>query len=32
MMSARALKKDNPSGRVLVVDARTSKLVIEIEL
>jgi hypothetical protein len=32
MMSARALKKRNPSATVLVVDTRTRKLVIEIDL
>jgi hypothetical protein len=32
MMSARALKKVNPSGTVLIVDTRTRKLVIEIDL
>ncbi len=31
MMSARALKKGNPSATVLVIDTRTRKIVIEIE-
>jgi hypothetical protein len=32
MMSAKTLKKNNPSATVLVVDARTRKIVIEIDL
>jgi hypothetical protein len=30
MMSARALKKENPSATVIVTDTRTSRLVIDV--